>query len=68
MMLRRSGIRVDGLYQGNLGKRLRQATRINARAALIIGEEEMQQQTAQVRWLDKSHQESINHSKLIDVL
>ena len=68
MMLRRSGIRVDGLYQGNLGKRLRQATRINARAALIIGEEEMQQQTAQVRWLDKSHQESINHRKLIDTL
>ena len=68
MSLRHSGIRVEGLYQGNLGKRLRQATRINARAALIIGEEEMKEQTAQIRWLDKSQQESINYSKLIEAL
>src|SRR3546814_13108738 len=39
--LRRAGFRVDLGYSGNLGKRMRRANKIDAAAAVQIGEDEL---------------------------
>jgi histidyl-tRNA synthetase len=40
--LRQKGISVEFTYSGNLGKRLKRASKLNAKAAIILGDEELQ--------------------------
>ncbi len=54
--LRRDGFAVDLAYSGNLQKRMRRADRIKARAAVIVGEDELKSGRAALRDLDAGTQ------------
>ena len=54
--LRRAGFAVDLAYSGNLQKRMRRADKIKARAAVIIGEDELKRGIATIRDLDSGTQ------------
>ncbi len=57
--LRDAGLVIDLAYAGNLQRRLRRADRIGARAAILIGEDELARGTATVRDLDNGEQSQI---------
>lgn len=57
--LRRDGFSVDLAYSGNLQKRMRRADRIKARAAVILGEDELKRNQAAVRDLDAGTQADV---------
>ena len=50
--LRHAGVPVELAYRGNLSKRLKRANKLNARAAVIIGEDELRDTTCTLRDLD----------------
>ena len=50
--LRRAGFAIELGYRGNLSRRLSRADRVNARAAVILGEDELARDMATVRDLD----------------
>ncbi|HEY8351294.1 MAG TPA: histidine--tRNA ligase [Sphingomonadales bacterium] len=54
--LRRAGFIVDMGYRGNMGRRLKRADKIGARAAVIIGDDELARGIATVRDLDSGSQ------------
>jgi histidyl-tRNA synthetase len=54
--LRRAGFAVDLAYSGNLKKRLQRANKANARAAVILGEDELKRGQAAIRDLDSGSQ------------
>ncbi|WP_119461295.1 histidine--tRNA ligase [Rhodospirillaceae bacterium SYSU D60014] len=66
--LRRAGITVDLGYGGNLGKRMKRANRMNASAAVILGEDEQARGVAAVRDLDSGEQEEVPLNALRDHL
>jgi histidyl-tRNA synthetase len=57
--LRDVGLVVELTYSGNLQRRMRRADRINARAAILIGDNELAQNAATVRDLDSGAQELV---------
>jgi histidyl-tRNA synthetase len=57
--LRRSGVAADLGYSGNLARRLKRANRINAHAAVIIGDDELAKGVATIRDLDSGQQETV---------
>jgi histidyl-tRNA synthetase len=57
--LRRAGIAVDMAYRGNLKKRMKHANRVGARAAVILGEEEVARGLAKVRNLDTGEERDV---------
>lgn len=57
--LRAAGLKTDIGYSGNLAKRMKRADKIGARAAVIIGSNELAAGVAQVKWLETGSQESI---------
>lgn len=63
--LRQAGWRVEGAYQGNMSKRLKYAAKAAASHALLLGEEELANQTIIVRNLDTSQQISLKLSDLM---
>lgn len=66
--LRRAGFTVDLAYSGNLQKRMRRADKIKARAAIILGEEELKRGQAAVRDLDAGTQTDVSLTALTDRL
>jgi histidyl-tRNA synthetase len=62
--LRRSGFSVDLGYSGNVQRRLRRANRVRARAAVILGEEEIKLESVSVLDLDSGQQEIIRETEL----
>ncbi len=66
--LRRAGYRVDLGHSGNLSKRMKRANKINAAAALIIGEDELARGAATLRDLDSGEQEEAALASLVDRL
>jgi histidyl-tRNA synthetase len=66
--LRRAGVIVDLGYSGNLSKRMKRANKLNARYAVILGEDELQRGTATLRDLDSGEQEAIPLPQLQDRL
>jgi histidyl-tRNA synthetase len=54
--LRRGGLVVDLGYRGNLKRRMSRANKINARAAVIIGDDELACDSATLRDLDSGEQ------------
>ena len=62
--LRAAGLKTDIGYSGNLAKRMKRADKIGARAAVIIGSNELAAGVAQVKWLKTGTQESIALSEL----
>ncbi|RMF09874.1 MAG: histidine--tRNA ligase [Alphaproteobacteria bacterium] len=57
--LRRDGFVVDMAYRGNLGKRMKRANKVNARAAVILGDDELTRDAATVRDLDSGEQREV---------
>ncbi|MGZ9034585.1 MAG: histidine--tRNA ligase, partial [Rhodospirillales bacterium] len=66
--LRAGGLTVDLGYGGALGKRMKRANRINARAAVIVGEAELARQQVTVRDLDSGEQEEVPLAALAEHL
>jgi histidyl-tRNA synthetase len=54
--LRHLGFTVDLGFAGNLGRRMKRANKVNARAAVMIGDDELAAGTATVRDLDSGEQ------------
>ena len=63
--LRNKNISIDMGYSGNLKKRLKQANKISADYAIIIGDEEVQNNNAIIRNLETGSQEYIELDKLV---
>ena len=57
--LRHAGIRAEMAYRGNLRRRMERANRIGARAAVIIGEDDIARGVAQVKNLATGEQEAV---------
>jgi histidyl-tRNA synthetase len=57
--LRRAGFTVDLGYSGNIGKRMKRADRIGARAAVILGEDELARDAVMLRDLDTGEQTEV---------
>jgi len=66
--LRRAGYRIDLGHGGNLSKRMKRANKVNAAAALIIGEDELARGAATLRDLDSGEQEEAALASLVDRL
>jgi histidyl-tRNA synthetase len=57
--LRHAGIRAEMAYRGNLRRRLERANRIGARAAVILGDDDIARGVAQVKNLATGEQEAV---------
>ncbi len=57
--LRHAGLTVDLAYRGNLSKRMKRANKLNARAAVILGDDELARDAAVVRDLDSGAQTDV---------
>jgi histidyl-tRNA synthetase len=57
--LRASGMRAEMAYRGNLRRRMERANRIGARAAVILGEDDLARGVAQVKDLATGEQEAV---------
>ena len=66
--LRRAGFHIELGYSGNLSRRLQRANKIKARAAVILGENEIAKQVATVRDLDSGEQAEIPLASLTERL
>ena len=66
--LRRGGLAVDLGYRGNLKRRMSRANKINARAAVIIGDDELARNSATLRDLDSGEQTLVPLDALDDRL
>jgi histidyl-tRNA synthetase len=66
--LRHAGFVVELGYSGNLKKRLQRANKMDARAALLFGEEELAAGSATLRDLDSGEQERISLDSLAERL
>ena len=65
-LLRTQNIYADIIYQGNLQKKMKKAT--NAKITIIIGDNEIQNNTFTVKNMTDGHQESIDHDELIEYI
>lgn len=62
--LRKAGFVIDMGYSGNLGKRMKKANKNNAKAAIILGGDELERSVAVVRDLDSGEQEEVSLNSL----
>ena len=62
--LRRAGFTVDLGYSGKIGKRMKRADKIGARAAVILGEDELVRNAATLRDLDTGEQTEVPLAEL----
>lgn len=66
--LRHAGYAVDLGFGGNLIKRMKRANKLGARAAVLLGEDELRQRAATVRDLRSGEQELIPLGELVERL
>ena len=66
--LRRGGKRVEMGYGGNVKRRMKFANKIQARTAVLIGDDELARQTATVKDLDTGDQHEVGFDDLASVL
>ena len=66
--IRRAGLPADLGYSGNMGKRMKRANKLNARVAVILGENELAKNVAAVRDLDSGEQREVPLATLIESL
>jgi histidyl-tRNA synthetase len=65
--LRRQGLAVElDLSSSAFGKQFKRADRSGAATCLIVGDEEAEQHTVQVKWLKTGEQEAIAQSRLLE--
>ena len=63
--LRRRGFRIEHGYTGNVGKRMKRANTANARAAIILGDDEISRNVGLIRDMDSGEQTEVS-TDLID--
>ncbi|WP_203072882.1 histidine--tRNA ligase [Falsiroseomonas ponticola] len=63
--LRQAGVTAEIAYKGNLKRRMERANKIGARAALILGEDEVAQGIVQLRDLDAGTQDRITAAEAV---
>jgi histidyl-tRNA synthetase len=66
--LRHAGIRAEMAYRGNLRRRMERANRIGARAAVILGDDDIARGVAQVKDLATGEQEAVPLAEIADRL
>jgi histidyl-tRNA synthetase len=66
--LRRAGFAVDLGYSGNVGKRMKRANKIGARAAVVLGDAELARAAATVRDMESGEQTEVPLGSLEDHL
>jgi histidyl-tRNA synthetase len=66
--LRRAGIPAEIAYKGNLKRRMERANKLSARAALILGEDELSRDSVQLRDLDNGTQETVSLAEAVSRL
>jgi histidyl-tRNA synthetase len=66
--LRKAGIAVEQDYRGNMKRRMQRANKLNARVAVIIGDDELAKGVAQVKDLDSGEQREVALDKLGEAL
>ena len=66
--LRHEGFAIDLGFSGNIKKRMKRADRVGARAAVILGEDELAKESATLRDLDTGEQELVSLDTLSDRL
>jgi histidyl-tRNA synthetase len=66
--LRRAGFATDLGYSGNLARRMRRADRIGARAAVILGDNELARNAATLRDFDSGEQVEVPLAELVQRL
>ena len=66
--LRHAGFAVDLGYGGNVGRRMKRADKLGARAAVLLGEDELAAKVATVRDLDSGVQERVSLDELSNYL
>ena len=66
--IRQAGLPADLGYSGNMGKRMKRANKLNARVAVILGENELAKNVAALRDLDSGEQREVPLDRLIESL
>ncbi len=66
--LRSNGVPTELTFSGNLSKRMKKAAGLNARFALILGEEELKAGQVMLKDLDTGEQRKVNRSELPTLL
>jgi histidyl-tRNA synthetase len=66
--LRRQEFAVDLGFSGNMGKRMKRADKVGARVAVILGDNELDQNKATLKNLGSGEQTSVALDKLADAL
>lgn len=64
--LRLKGLSVDISYAGNVGKRMKRANKIKSRFAILIGEDELREQSLTVKDLDSGDNHRVSPDALVD--
>lgn len=64
--LRKSGFSVEQSYSGNMKKRLIKANKVNAAKAVIIGSDEMNNQSVTLKDLDSGEQKTVAVNQLLE--
>ena len=66
--LRHAGYGVELGFSGNVGKRMKRANKLGARAAVLLGEDELANDSATIRDLDSGEQELVSLDAVIEYL
>jgi histidyl-tRNA synthetase len=66
--LRKQGIAVEQEYRGNMKRRMQRANKLNARAAIILGDDELAKGVAQLKDLDSGSQREVPLDGLAEAL
>jgi len=66
--IRQAGLPADLGYSGNMGKRMKRANKLNARVAIILGENELAKNVAALRDLDSGEQREVPLDQVIESL
>ncbi|MEQ8442237.1 MAG: histidine--tRNA ligase [Alphaproteobacteria bacterium] len=63
--LRDAGIRTEFAFSGNMKKRMKHANKVNARVAVIVGDDELSRGVVQLKLLDDGSQNEVASTDLI---
>jgi histidyl-tRNA synthetase len=66
--LRGQGIATDLGFSGNMQKRMKRADKVRAKAAIILGDDELAKNVAQVKTLDSGEQKEVSRTELANFL
>lgn len=66
--LRLRGLSIEMAFKGNVGKRMKRANKLNARAAVLIGEDELARNCCTLRNLDAGEQQDVALDDLASAL